>query len=181
MRMALSNAARGLGRTSPNPAVGAVIVKRGMVVGKGFHKKAGLAHAEVAALDSVRQGSAKGATLYVTLEPCCNWGLTPPCTGAIISSGVKKVVVGTTDPNPRVSGRGIKELASAGIEVIAGVLEAECRGLNEGYNKFITKGLPFVTIKLAETLDGRAATGAGESRWITGISCVCRNSSASRS
>ncbi|MBI5238805.1 MAG: bifunctional diaminohydroxyphosphoribosylaminopyrimidine deaminase/5-amino-6-(5-phosphoribosylamino)uracil reductase RibD [Deltaproteobacteria bacterium] len=169
MRVALSLAAKGLGRTSPNPAVGAVIVKHGLIAGKGFHKKAGRAHAEIAALDSIKKGSAKGGTLYVTLEPCCNYGRTPPCTGAIISSGVKRVVVGTMDPNPKVSGKGLKALASAGVEVITGVLEEECRALNERYNKFITKGLPFVTIKLAVTLDGKAATSTGESRWITGI------------
>ena len=169
MRIALALAAKGLGRTSPNPAVGAVIVKNGLIIGKGFHKKAGFAHAEITALDSIKKGPVKGGTLYVTLEPCCNWGRTPPCTDAIISSGVKRVVVGAMDPNPKVSGRGLKELASAGIEVITGVLGEECRGLNEWYNKFITKGLPFVTLKLAETLDGRTATRTGESRWITGI------------
>lgn len=169
MRLALSLAAKGLGRTSPNPAVGAVIVRRGLIIGKGFHKKAGLAHAEIAALDSIKKGEAKGGTLYVTLEPCCNWGRTPPCTGAIISSGVKRVVAGTMDPNPKVSGRGLRELASAGIEVITGVLAEECRALNERYNKFIIKGLPFVTIKLAVTLDGRVAAKTGDSRWITGI------------
>ncbi|MCR4287492.1 MAG: bifunctional diaminohydroxyphosphoribosylaminopyrimidine deaminase/5-amino-6-(5-phosphoribosylamino)uracil reductase RibD, partial [Deltaproteobacteria bacterium] len=169
MRLALSLAAKGLGRTSPNPAVGAVIVKHGLIIGKGFHKKAGFAHAEIAALDSIKKGPAKGGTLYVTLEPCCNWGRTPPCTDAIISSGVKRVVVGTMDPNPKVSGKGLRQLASAGIEVITGILEEDCRRLNEWYNKFITKGLPFVTIKLAVTLDGRAAAKTGESRWITGI------------
>lgn len=169
MRLALAFAAKGLGRTSPNPAVGAIILKRGVIIGKGFHKRAGLAHAEIAALDSIKKGPAKGGTLYVTLEPCCNWGRTPPCTDAIISSGVKRVVAGTMDPNPKVSGKGLKQLASAGIEVITGVLEEECRALNESYNKFITKGLPFITIKLAVTLDGRAAAKAGESRWITGI------------
>ena len=142
MRLALSLAAKGLGRTSPNPAVGAVIVKHGLIIGKGFHKQAGLAHAEIAALDSIKKGPAKGGTLYVTLEPCCNWGRTLHAQTQSSAQESKAVVVGTMDPNPKVSGKGLKQLASAGHRVITGVLEEECRRLNECYNKFITKDFP---------------------------------------
>lgn len=167
MRSALKLAARGLGKTSPNPAVGSVIVKNGRVIADGYHKKAGGPHAEAAALASL-ENSAKGSTLYVTLEPCCHFGRTPPCADTIISSGVKTVVIGTVDPNPRVSGKGMGILKAAGIEVVYGVLEEECRKLNEAYNKHITTGTPFVTLKLAQTLDARTATAKGESKWITG-------------
>lgn len=173
MRAALVLARKGLGRTSPNPAVGAVIVRHGKVIARGCHRKAGLPHAEAEAL-RVAGAAAKGAVLYVTLEPCCNWGRTPPCTEAIIRSGVKKVVAGMRDPNPRVSGRGARALRAAGIEVVSGVLEDECREINEGYIKHITTGLPFVTLKLASTLDGRIATSRGESKWITGLEARAR-------
>ncbi len=167
MRAALRLAKKGLGRTSPNPAVGAVIVKGGRVIGKGFHRKAGLPHAEIEALGSAK--GVKGATLYVTLEPCCHFGRTPPCTEAIIGSGIKRVVIGAVDPNPLVRGKGIARLKSAGVAVTSGVLEDECRTLNEAYNHYIRTGLPFVTLKLASTLDGRIATSKGESQWITGV------------
>lgn len=167
MRRALKLAARGAGRTSPNPAVGSVIVKNGRVIAEGYHKKAGAPHAEAAALATLKNG-AKDSTLYVTLEPCCHFGRTPPCTDAIISSGIKEVVIGAVDPNPRVSGRGISQLKAAGVVVTSGVLERECRKLNEAYNRYITAGVPFVTLKLAQTLDAKTATAAGESRWITG-------------
>lgn len=167
MRAAIVLARKGLGSTSPNPAVGAVIVRDNKIVARGYHRKAGLPHAEVEAL-RVAGAAAKGAALYVTLEPCCNWGRTPPCTEAIIRSGIKKVVAGMMDPNPGVSGRGTRALRAAGIEVVSGVIEDECNRMNEGYIKHITTGLPFVTLKLASTLDGRIATSRGESRWITG-------------
>lgn len=167
MKQALLLARKGLGSTSPNPAVGAVIVKKGKVIARGFHKKAGAPHAEPEAFSGAT-GSVKGATLYVTLEPCCHTGKkTPPCTQGIIASGVKKVVIGALDPNPKVSGRGAKALRAAGIEVITGVLEQECRAINGWYEKYIATGLPFVTLKLASTLDGKVATSTCESKWIT--------------
>ncbi len=168
MREAIALAKKGLGRTSPNPAVGAVIARNGTIVSRGFHSKAGKPHAERIAIERIRKID-KGSTLYVTLEPCCNYGRTPPCTDIIISSGIKKVVTGAVDPNPKVSGRGIRILRRAGIEVVTGVLKEECKALNEQYEKYITTGLPFVALKLATTLDGRIATKTGESRWITGI------------
>ncbi len=167
MREAIALAKKGAGKTSPNPAVGAVIVKNGRVVSMGWHKKAGTPHAEATAL-SKKGVDFRGATLYVTLEPCCHRGKTPPCTEAIIRARIKKVFLGTRDPNPLVSGKGIKALKRAGIEVVAGVLGDECEGLNPAFNKFIVKRLPYVTLKLASTLDGRIATSSGESRWITG-------------
>jgi diaminohydroxyphosphoribosylaminopyrimidine deaminase/5-amino-6-(5-phosphoribosylamino)uracil reductase len=167
MHRALKLAARGAGKTSPNPAVGSVIVKNGRVIAEGYHKKAGGPHAEVAALSTLKNG-AKDATLYVTLEPCCHFGRTPPCTDAIINSGIKKVVIGTVDPNPKVSGRGISLLKAAGVLVVSGVLERECRKLNEAYNRYMTGKVPFVTLKLAQTLDARTAASGGESKWITG-------------
>lgn len=166
MRMAINLALRASGLTSPNPAVGAVIVKNGKVVARGYHKKAGGAHAEA---EAIGNRDLLDATLYVTLEPCCHYGKTPPCTDAILRSGIKTVVVGTKDPNPAVAGKGIKILRRAGIEVITGVLEGECRALNVAYNKYIVKRVPYVTLKLAVSLDGRIATSTGDSRWITGI------------
>jgi diaminohydroxyphosphoribosylaminopyrimidine deaminase/5-amino-6-(5-phosphoribosylamino)uracil reductase len=148
--------------------VGAVVVKGGKVIASGYHKKAGEPHAEAVALRKAGP-KAKGATLYVTLEPCSHTNKrTPPCSPLVISSGVKRVVVAMVDPNPRVSGGGIKALRKAGIEVIAGVLEAEARKLNEAFIKYITIGMPFVTLKIAQTLDGKIATATGESKWITG-------------
>lgn len=165
MRLAISLAKKGQGLTSPNPAVGAVIVKAGRVAGRGYHKKAGGVHAEISALASC--ADPKGATLYVTLEPCCHFGKTPPCADAVISSGIKTVVVGMLDPNPLVAGGGIKRLKEAGIKVETGVLEKECRALNEPFIKFITTGTPLFTVKLASSLDGRTAASTGDSKWIT--------------
>jgi diaminohydroxyphosphoribosylaminopyrimidine deaminase/5-amino-6-(5-phosphoribosylamino)uracil reductase len=167
MRLALRLAARARGRTSPNPMVGAVVVKGDKVITTGYHKKAGEPHAEAIALRKAGR-AAKGATLYVTLEPCSHTNKrTPPCTPLVVSSGVKRVVVATIDPNPEVSGSGIRTLRKAGIEVVAGVLEAEAKKLNEAFIKHITMGLPFVTLKIAQTLDGKIATATGESQWIT--------------
>ncbi|MBI5025665.1 MAG: bifunctional diaminohydroxyphosphoribosylaminopyrimidine deaminase/5-amino-6-(5-phosphoribosylamino)uracil reductase RibD [Nitrospirae bacterium] len=168
MKRALALAARARGRTSPNPMVGAVIVKGNKIITQGYHRKAGTPHAEVIALK--KAGSeARGATLYVNLEPCCHTEKkTPPCTKLIIESGMKKVVVAMIDPNPKVSGRGIKELKDAGLAVEVGIMEPEVRELNEAFIKFITKKEPFVILKVAQSLDGKIATPTGESRWITG-------------
>ena len=168
MRRALRLAARARGKTSPNPMVGAVIVRHDRIVAEDYHKKAGELHAEALAIQAAGT-AARDATLYVTLEPCCHTGKrTPPCTKAIISAGIKKVVVAMEDPNPKVAGRGIAELREHGIEVIAGVAEQAAHRLNESYMKFITTRLPFVILKSAMTLDGKIATPAGESKWITG-------------
>ncbi len=168
MRLALRLAGKARGRTSPNPMVGAVVAKNGRVIATGYHKKAGEPHAEAIALRKAGR-AAKGATLYVTLEPCSHTNKrTPPCTPLVVSSGIKRVVVATIDPNPQVSGNGIRTLRKTGIEVIAGVLEAEAKKLNEAFIKYITTGMPFVTLKIAQTLDGKIATAAGESQWITG-------------
>lgn len=170
MREALALAVRGRGFTSPNPAVGAVIVKAGQVIGRGYHRQAGKAHAEIEALrDAARQGnSTRGTTLYVTLEPCCTHGRTPPCTAAIFAAGIRRVVVAATDPNPRHAGRGLRLLKRHGLEVHAGVLRAEAARLNEAFNHWIVHRKPFVTVKAALTLDGRIATASGDSKWITG-------------
>lgn len=168
MRMALRLAEKAQGRTSPNPMVGAIVLKGGMVISRGFHRKAGEAHAEAIALKKAG-AAAKGATLYVTLEPCSHSGKrTPPCTPLVMQSGVRRVVVAMVDPNPRVSGRGINALRSAGIEVTTGVLEVEAKKMNEAFIKHITRGVPFVTLKIAQTLDGKIATSSGASKWITG-------------
>ncbi len=164
MERALELAARG--RTSPNPKVGCVIVKDGVIVGEGFHPKAGMPHAEVYALRDAGE-KAKGATLYVTLEPCSHYGKTPPCADAVVAAGIKKVYVAMTDPDEKVSGRGIKILRDAGIEVEVGDCEAESRKLNEFYIKHRTTGMPFVILKSAMTLDGRIATRTGDSKWIS--------------
>jgi diaminohydroxyphosphoribosylaminopyrimidine deaminase/5-amino-6-(5-phosphoribosylamino)uracil reductase len=170
MSAALRLAARGLGRTSPNPMVGALLVRRNDVIGRGFHRGAGLPHAEIEALhDAARRGKpVHGATLYVTLEPCCTHGRTPPCTDAIVAAGIKRVVVAATDPNPQHAGRGFKLLRKAGIEVVAGVLDEPATELNAAFNHWIVQRTPFVTVKAAMTLDGRIATRTGESKWITG-------------
>ncbi|MBN2208297.1 MAG: bifunctional diaminohydroxyphosphoribosylaminopyrimidine deaminase/5-amino-6-(5-phosphoribosylamino)uracil reductase RibD [Candidatus Coatesbacteria bacterium] len=165
---ALRLAKRGLGRTSPNPMVGAVLVKDGRRIAGGFHARAGDPHAEVVAISNSGQ-SVEGSTLYVTLEPCCHYGRTPPCVDLIVESGISRVVVGCIDPNPLVNGKGIEALQRAGIQVKLGVLEDRCRLLNEAYFKHITTGLPFVTLKLAQTLDGRIATASGDSKWITSL------------
>jgi diaminohydroxyphosphoribosylaminopyrimidine deaminase/5-amino-6-(5-phosphoribosylamino)uracil reductase len=186
MRLALRLARRGGGATSPNPMVGAVLVQNGKIIGRGWHRRAGWPHAEIEALrDAQKRGHhPRGAILYVTLEPCCTHGRTPPCTDAIISAGIKKVVIGATDPNPKHSGKAFKILQRAGIEVLGlrrhvGVLESgdtsphskladECAKLNEAFNHWIVRRTPFVTIKAAMTLDGKIATASGESKWITG-------------
>lgn len=167
MAIAIREARRALGNTSPNPCVGAVIVKEGQILAKGYHRKAGMPHAEVEALSSAR-GDLKGATMYVTLEPCNHYGRTPPCTDAIIKAGIRRVVIGTLDPNPHVPGGGAKRLREEGIQVEVGVLEEECRRLNEAYFKFVRTNLPFVYAKSAITLDGFTATSTGDSKWITG-------------
>jgi diaminohydroxyphosphoribosylaminopyrimidine deaminase / 5-amino-6-(5-phosphoribosylamino)uracil reductase len=189
MRHAIRLARRGCGTTSPNPMVGAVLVKSGKIIGRGWHRRAGLPHAEIEALrDAQKYGhSAKGATLYVTLEPCSTHGRTPPCTEAIIAAGIKRVVVGATDPNPKHSGRAFKILRRAGIEVVwwgetssspnqmtkktgrspHQTLADECARLNEAFNHWIVHRTPFVTVKAAMTLDGKIATASGESKWIT--------------
>ncbi len=198
LRAAIRLAQRGCGMTSPNPMVGAVLVKNGKIIGRGWHRRAGGPHAEIEALrDAQKRGhSAKGATLYVTLEPCSTHGRTPPCTEAIIAAGIQRVVVGATDPNPRHAGRAFKILLRAGIKVTtpgsagvppaspsicnpatrrrdAGVpgadtLAVECERLNEAFNHWIVHRTPFVTVKAAMTLDGKIATASGESKWITG-------------
>ena len=170
MRLALRLAQKGRGATSPNPMVGAVLAKGRKIIGRGWHRHAGEPHAEIEALhDAEKRGqNPKGATLYVTLEPCCTQGRTPQCTEAIIRAGIKKVVVGVTDPNPKHSGRGFKILKAAGIRVISGILADECARLNESFNHWIVRRTPFVTVKAAMTLDGKIATAAGESKWITG-------------
>ncbi len=195
VRLALRLARRGYGATSPNPMVGAVVVKGGRVIGRGWHQRAGLPHAEIAALrDAQAHGhDPKGATLYVTLEPCCTHGRTPPCTDAIVAVGIKRVVAGVQDPNPLHSGKGFTILRRAGIEAAPlerlGVprlrgrgnwsrvdrlkaelraLSCECARLNEAFNHWIVRRMPFVTVKAAMTLDGKIATATGESKWITG-------------
>lgn len=199
MRLALRLARRGFGMTSPNPMVGAVLVKRGSIIGRGWHRQAGWPHAEIEALRDAKQRghSPRGATLYVTLEPCCTHGRTPPCTAAIIAARIKRVVIGSTDPNPRHAGKGLKILRRAPIEVVVlgkgpqsprsspprrmkvsegrvskrsveQKLANECARLNEAFNHWIVHRTPFVTVKAAMTLDGKIATARGESKWITG-------------
>jgi len=167
MSMALELAERAYGETSPNPMVGAVLVRGGRVVGRGWHRRAGQPHAEAEALAQAGE-NARGATCYVTLEPCSHHGRTPPCTRALIEAGVKKVVAAMHDPNPHVSGRGMARLDEAGIETAVGVLEERSRRLNRYYLKYITTGRPYVLLKLAASLDGKTATASGHSRWISG-------------
>lgn len=168
MKAALLEAKKGLGRTSPNPAVGAVLVRDGKVIARGYHKKAGSEHAEIAALKKLPARAGPKDTLYVTLEPCNHTGKTPPCTHAILEKGIKKIIVGMDDPNPKVAGGGIAFLRDQGLEVKAGILEKECRQLNEVFLKFVNTDRPFVMVKSALTLDGWTATSTGHSRWITG-------------
>ncbi|MGO8925864.1 MAG: bifunctional diaminohydroxyphosphoribosylaminopyrimidine deaminase/5-amino-6-(5-phosphoribosylamino)uracil reductase RibD [Limisphaerales bacterium] len=170
MRLALRLARRGYGATSPNPMVGAVLVKGNRIIGRGWHHGAGEPHAEIEALrDAQARGhNVIGATLYVTLEPCCTQGRTPPCTDAIRAAGIRRVVAGTIDPNPRHAGRGFKILRRAGIAVAHGVMAKECERLNEAFNHWIVRRTPLVTVKASMTLDGKIATASGESRWITG-------------
>lgn len=166
MARALQLARRGLTSTHPNPRVGCVLVREGMVVGEGWHEMAGGPHAEVMALQQAGD-QARGATAYVTLEPCSHHGRTPPCAGALIAAGVARVVAAMTDPNPEVSGRGLAALREAGIEVSDGVMAAQAEALNRGFCKRMRKGHPWVTLKLAMSLDGRSAAEDGSSRWIT--------------
>jgi diaminohydroxyphosphoribosylaminopyrimidine deaminase/5-amino-6-(5-phosphoribosylamino)uracil reductase len=186
MQLALRLARRGYGTTSPNPMVGAVLVKRGKIIGRGWHRRAGLPHAEIEALLDAEnhRENPKGATLYVTLEPCSTHGRTPPCAEAIIAAGIKQVVVGTIDPNPKHAGKAFRILKQTGIEVIRfdgrarhsvravsvsvnQRIAEECQALNEAFNHWIVKRTPFVTVKAGMTLDGKIATASGESKWIT--------------
>lgn len=166
MKQALREARKGLGRTSPNPAVGAVVVKDGEVLSSGYHRRAGMPHAELEALAKLG-GRAPGAVLYVTLEPCNHQGRTPPCTQAILESGIRQVVVGTQDPNPDVTGGGCRFLMENGIRVETGILEGECRRLNEAFFTFVRHKRPFVVVKSALTLDGWAGTATGHAKWVT--------------
>lgn len=166
MGLALELAARGLGRTSPNPAVGCVLVRGGRIVGRGWHEAAGTPHAEAAALADAGD-EARGATAYVTLEPCAHFGRTPPCTDALIAAGVARVVAAAADPNPDVAGNGAERLREAGVEVSVGVMREEAERLNEGFRLSITAKRAFIHLKLAATLDGRIATAGGDSRWVT--------------
>ncbi|MHB8085031.1 MAG: bifunctional diaminohydroxyphosphoribosylaminopyrimidine deaminase/5-amino-6-(5-phosphoribosylamino)uracil reductase RibD [Dehalococcoidia bacterium] len=166
MAYSLSLAELALGYTSPNPAVGAVIVGDGIVVGLGHTQQPGLEHAEIMALNQAGD-MARGATMYVTLEPCCHHGKTPPCTDAIINAGISEVHIAVKDPNPLVNGKGIKQLEEAGIKTYTGEYEEKARAINEGYFKYITTGIPFVTAKFAMSLDGKIATRTGDSKWIT--------------
>jgi len=166
MSLAIKLALKAKGRTSPNPMVGALVVKNGRIIGRGYHEKAGLPHAEVAALEEAGK-SAKGATLYVTLEPCTHFGKTPPCVDKIIRSRIREVVVGMIDPNPLNNGKGIAILKQHKIKVNSGFLEDKLKKLNEVFIKYITKGMPFVTVKVAESLDGKIATRSGDSKWIS--------------
>ncbi|MDI6686676.1 MAG: bifunctional diaminohydroxyphosphoribosylaminopyrimidine deaminase/5-amino-6-(5-phosphoribosylamino)uracil reductase RibD [Desulfobacterales bacterium] len=167
MKMAIALAVKGRGFVSPNPMVGAVIVKNGKVVGKGYHKAAGKAHAEINAINDA-QALTGDATLYVTLEPCNHTGRTPPCTVKIVEAGIKRVVIAMKDPNPDVTGGGVDYIKRHGIDVTSGVCEDEAKRLNESYIKYVTTKRPFVVIKCAATLDGRIATKTGNSRWVSG-------------
>jgi diaminohydroxyphosphoribosylaminopyrimidine deaminase/5-amino-6-(5-phosphoribosylamino)uracil reductase len=166
LQKALELAGAGRGYVSPNPMVGAVVVKDGEIVGTGYHRQFGGDHAEVEALREAGH-LARGATLYCTLEPCSHFGKTPPCVNRVIESGIARVMIGSIDPNPLVNGRGVQILREHGIEVESGLLEEACHELNESYFKFITTRLPFVTLKIAQSLDGKIADAAGQSRWIS--------------
>ncbi len=168
IRRTLWLAAKARGMTSPNPMVGALIVKNGIIIAEDFHRKPGTAHAEILVIEKVGE-NAKGSELYINLEPCCHTEKrTPPCTMSIINAGIKKVIIGMNDPNPKVSGGGISQLRDAGIDVKSCILENEAKRLNEAYIKHITTGKPFVILKIAMTLDGKIATPEGQSKWITG-------------
>lgn len=167
MRTAQALAQRGLGRVWPNPSVGCVIVKDNVVIGRGFTADGGRPHAETLALKQAR-AQAKSADVYVTLEPCAHHGQTPPCAQSLIDSGVKRVIIGTQDPDPRTAGRGVEMLKSAGIEVVTSILEKECSALNAGFFNRIKQNRPFITLKMACSLDGKVATKTGQSQWITG-------------
>lgn len=170
MKQALALAEKGQGWVNPNPMVGAVLVKDGRIIGEGYHTRYGQLHAEREAFKNAaeRGEETAGADLYVTLEPCCHTGKQPPCTEAVLASGVKRVIVGCTDPNPVVAGRGIRLLREKGLEVVAGVLRGECERQNEVFFHFMRTKLPFTVLKYAMTLDGKTATVSGKSHWITG-------------
>lgn len=168
IKLALEIAKKGTGSVSPNPLVGCIIVKDGRIIGTGFHEKYGENHAEINAINSAIE-NIEGATLYVNLEPCCHHGKTPPCVDAIIEKKIKRVVIGTLDMNPVVSGKGGRKLMDAGIDVKVGVLENECANLNKFFFKYISKGLPYVTLKVAQTIDGKIADNSGDSKWITSV------------
>lgn len=168
MDRALRLARKGEGRASPNPMVGAVIVKDGRIIGEGYHACCGENHAEINAIRNARE-PIPGATFYITLEPCAHQGRTPPCVQALIGERPARVVIGVIDPNPAVAGRGVAALRAQGIETIVGIREEECRRLNEKFFKYMTTGLPFVTLKYAQTIDGRIATAGGHSRWISSL------------
>jgi len=166
IQLCLELAKKGVGKVSPNPLVGCVIVKNNRIVGQGYHEYFGGPHAEIEALRNAGPKT-KGATLYINLEPCCHWGKTPPCTDAIIDAGIKQVVVSMKDPNPLVNGKGIKQLKVKGVKCKVGILEEEAKELNRAYIKFVTKKMPYVILKTAMSLDGKIATRRGESKWIT--------------
>ncbi len=166
MQKALSLAKLALGKVSPNPAVGALLVKNGEIIGQGYTQPPGSSHAEIVALEQAGEPAA-GSTLYVTLEPCCHYGRTPPCTEAIIAAGVAEVHISMPDPNPAVNGKGKAELEKAGIKVFTGECRQQARDINEAYVKFIESGIPFVTVKYAMSLDGKIATRSGDSKWIS--------------
>jgi diaminohydroxyphosphoribosylaminopyrimidine deaminase / 5-amino-6-(5-phosphoribosylamino)uracil reductase len=168
MRLALREAVKGIGFASPNPLVGAVAVKHGKLLAKAYHKKFGAKHAEIALIEKLTPAQTRGATIYVNLEPCCHVGKTPPCSLALISAQVKRVVVGHVDPNPLISGKGIAQLKRAGIEVDVGVLEEDARKINAPFLTYITQKRPWILLKVAQSLDGRIALANGHSRWITG-------------
>ena len=167
MERAIELAIKGIGKVNPNPLVGAVIVKDDKVIGEGYHEVYGDLHAERNAIKSLTE-DAKGAEMYVTLEPCCHTGHQPPCVEAIVESGIKKVYIGSSDPNPLVSGKGVKYLEEHGVEVLEGLMKEECDDINKIFFHYITTKLPYIVMKFAETLDGKMATHSGKSRWITG-------------
>ncbi len=168
IKLAIEIAKKGYGKVSPNPLVGCIMVKNDRILGAGFHEKFGSKHAEVNAIEKAGN-NVEGATLYSNLEPCSHYGKTPPCVDLIISSKIKKIVIGTLDMNPQVSGKGVKKLKAAGIEVKVGILENECIALNKFFFKYITKKLPYVTLKAAQTIDGKIADKSGESSWISSV------------
>jgi len=169
IKLAIELAKKGAGSVSPNPLVGAVVVKNERILGAGFHEKFGGKHAEINAIEKAKE-NIEGATLFVNLEPCSHYGKTPPCVDRIIAEKIKRVVIGTLDMNPLTSGKGVKKLKSAGIDVKVGILEKECIGLNKFFFKYITKKLPYVSLKSAQTIDGRIADKSGESAWISSLS-----------
>ncbi len=173
IREAIKLAKKGMGWTNPNPMVGALVVKNGTIIGKGYHQKFGSPHAEIEAITHARRRLARlnGATLYVNLEPCNHFGKTPPCTGVIISTGIKRIVCASLDPNPKTHGEGVKKLQEAGIAVLTNVWEKQARVLNEAFFTFHEKKRPFVAIKFASSLDGKIATQTGDSKWITNEKC----------